>query len=452
MRTITDLVFNRPVAIVQSKLDVIVRQVIMPRLDGSAPQALAVDPDKSDRKPYSVTPEGIATIDVDGTLVRKASGMNALSGLTAYEQLSAELDQATLDNDVRGMLLICDSPGGEVAGLFDLADQVYALRDQKPLYAAVSDSACSAAYAIASAAQRIFVTRTACVGSIGVVVCHVDQSGLDEMSGLKYTFIHAGARKVDGNPHEPLSDDAREIIEAEVDRIDGLLVQTVARNRGMKARSIRNLQAAIFFGEEGISAGLADELGTEDDAHDALVAAIQSAPFQGGSILGHASTGGRTSSASRSPGIVAACNRLAARMAGKTETPPAPRQTSGGLVKACLAMSQPMSVGAPPKSAGSGGRADNCIALGRRMRAEATQRSRPTEARSTSTRIEPSPRKARTGGLLKKCLAIRTRLEAEAGQKPADAPTGGLLAKTRAIAARMGASPRNTKLEEETYA
>ncbi len=125
------------------------------------------------RKPYPVTPEGIAILSVSGTLVKKASWMDAESGLQSYEQIRSHLADARDDPGIRGVLLDVDSPGGEVGGLFDLADEVYAVRDQKPCYAIANDEAFSAAYALASSAQRLFVTRTGGVGSIGVIAVHM---------------------------------------------------------------------------------------------------------------------------------------------------------------------------------------------------------------------------------------------------------------------------------------
>ena len=454
MRTLADLAFGHPHAITRDKLDVIIRSVVLPHLAGGVPQAaLTVDPERSDRKPYSVTPDGVAVIDVDGTLVRKTSSMSAISGLTSYQQLSQELSTALADVDVRGILLRCDSPGGEVGGLFDFVDELFAARGKKPIYAVAAEMAFSACYAIASAADRIFVTRTGGVGSIGIVCCHADESGADRMAGLKYEYIYAGSHKIDGNPHEPLSDSARDVLQAEIDRMDTLLTTTVARNRGMKAQAIRDMQAAMFFADDAIDAGLADAIGTEDDACGALVAAIQGLPFQGRSLsFSNAKAGERTVSASHSPGIVAACIKQAGRMTGKVETPPVRRQASSGPVRACLAMSQQTRVETAPQNARKGGPMLNCIALGRLRRAEASQRPKPNGAHSGPAQIEALPGKMRTGGLLSKCLAIRSRMEAEAGQKPADAPTGGVLAKTRAIAARMGATSNGVKrLEEEKH-
>jgi signal peptide peptidase SppA len=229
----------------------------------------------SGRKPYPVTPDGIAVLTVSGTLVKKASWMDAESGLQSYESIRTMLADARDDPGIRGILLDVDSPGGEVGGLFDLADEVHAVGAQKPCYAVANDEAFSAAYALASSAQRLFVTRTGGVGSIGVIAVHMDQSGWDEKMGRKYTAVYAGARKNDFSTHQPLSDDARANLQGEVDRLYDMFVTTVARNRDLKPALIRNTDAGLFWGEKAISAGLADEVGSFDDALAALTQAAK---------------------------------------------------------------------------------------------------------------------------------------------------------------------------------
>jgi ClpP class serine protease len=267
-------VFNQPLAIGGDKLDIIVRNVVLPRLGGDVDAALEVDQEKSDRKPYTVTPDGIALIDVCGSLVRKSFGLRPWSGMTSYEWLSRELSMALSDPDVRGLLLCCDSPGGEVAGLFDIVDEFYAARGRKPIFASICEQACSAAYAIASAADRIFITRTGGAGSVGIVMCHADQSDYDKKQGFRYEYIYFGERKIDGNPHEPLSDGARAVLEAEGRRCYGMLTQAVARNRGMTLKAVKGTEAGVFFADQAITAGLADEMGTTEAACAALVEAI----------------------------------------------------------------------------------------------------------------------------------------------------------------------------------
>ncbi len=81
-------------------------------------------------------------------------------------------------------MLDIDSPGGEVSGLFDLVDFIFNSRNKKPIFSVANDYACSAAYAIASATEKIFVTRTSCVGSIGVIATHLDVSEADKKDGM----------------------------------------------------------------------------------------------------------------------------------------------------------------------------------------------------------------------------------------------------------------------------
>ena len=173
------------------------------------------------RHGYTVTESGIAVVPVLGPLVARGDWLTTLLGASEYGAIADALTAAADDPAVRGIVLEVDSPGGEVGGLFDLVDAIGAIRQRsaKPLWAVASEAALSAAYAIASAADRLYVTRTGEVGSVGVVAVHLDESGADAMAGLKWTLIHAGARKTDGNPHEPLSPRATADIQADVDAL-----------------------------------------------------------------------------------------------------------------------------------------------------------------------------------------------------------------------------------------
>ncbi|MBS1853897.1 MAG: S49 family peptidase [Acidobacteria bacterium] len=259
-------VFDTPLLIAPQKLEIILG-VLAPHLglDVLAPAAAALG-ERPSRKPYEVTPNGIAIIPIEGTLVHKSYGLDAFSGLRSYVDLQEEIEDAATDPAIKGILLDIDSPGGEVAGVFDLADTIYSARAAKPVFAAANSDAFSAAYLLASGAQYIYAGRTSGLGSIGVIVTHLDVSASDQKLGYKYTIIHAGARKADFNPHAPLADEARAVIEAEVDRTYQLLVGSVARNRSLAESDIRQTQAALYFGGDAVAARLADRLGTRQDA------------------------------------------------------------------------------------------------------------------------------------------------------------------------------------------
>ena len=228
-------IFDTPLAIHRQKLDVIL-QAIGPRLQGMP--MTPMEQERMKRKPYMVTPDGIAVIDIMGTLVHRSTGMDALSGLTSYPDIEAELIDACTDPAIKGVLLNIDSPGGEVQGVFDLADEIYSARDMKPI-CAVADAAYSAAYLLGSAASEIYCPRTGGVGSVGIICLHRDQSEADAKEGLKYTAFFAGARKNDGNSHVPLTEGVSARIQGDVDSIYGMFVAAVARNRGMKPEAVR---------------------------------------------------------------------------------------------------------------------------------------------------------------------------------------------------------------------
>lgn len=215
--------------------------------------------------------EGIAVIPVHGTLVQKLGSLRPYSGMTGYDGIRHAFLSALADPDIKAICLDVESPGGEVAGCFDLVDEIYQARGIKPVHAILTECAYSAAYAIASAADRIVVPRTGGVGSIGVIVMHVDWSQQLQKDGLKVTIITYGDRKAETNPYVPLSDAARESLQAEVDAMGKLFVDTVARNRGISDDVIRKTQAACFMALEGVRLGLADAVAAPDAAFNELM-------------------------------------------------------------------------------------------------------------------------------------------------------------------------------------
>jgi len=158
---------------------------------------------------------------------------------------------------------------------------------QKPVWAVANDMAFSAAYALASAAQKVFVSRTGGVGSIGVIAMHVDQSVKDAQDGLHYTAVYAGSRKNDLSPHGPMTTEAQRFLQGQVDRVYGLFVDTVARHRGLSSQAVRDTEAGLYFGKDAVRAGLADAVGTLDDALLALtdsLAPTLSVPTRGNTM------------------------------------------------------------------------------------------------------------------------------------------------------------------------
>ena len=254
--------FGTPLLVHRAKLDVILA-VLGDRLNIQPPAADMALP--GPRTMPSGTP-GIAVIPVHGTLVKRTAGLDAASGLTSYTEIAAMLDSALADPQVAGILLDIDSPGGEASGSFELARRVREASAVKPVWAVANDSAYSAAYAIGSAANRLIVSETGGVGSIGVIALHIDQSVKDANDGYRYTAVTAGTHKNDFSPHQPLTDEAKAELQAEVDRLYGLFVDHVASMRTLGTDDVRATEAGLYFGANAIAAGLADAVGTFESA------------------------------------------------------------------------------------------------------------------------------------------------------------------------------------------
>lgn len=217
----------------------------------------------------------VAIIQVHGTLVHKNGNLRPSSGMTGYDGIRRNFIKALEDDSVRAVVFDIDSPGGEVSGCFDLADMIYDCRGHKSMTAILSECAFSAAYAIASACDQITVPRSGGTGSIGVVAVHVDYSRQLEDQGLSVTLIQYGAHKTDAAEVKPLSSEALQKLQADVNKMGDMFVETVARNRGISTKKIREQEANIYMGTAGIEAGLADHLFAPNDAFNVIAETIR---------------------------------------------------------------------------------------------------------------------------------------------------------------------------------
>ena len=267
--------YGTPLLIARAKLDTILA-VLGPRI-GLAPTELAlpvVVPAAAEPEPGPTAP-GIAVIPIHGTLVRRAIGLDAASGLTSYTRIAADLDAALAAPEVAGILLDIDSPGGEAGGVFELGARIREASARKPVWAHAGDSAFSAGYALACAAQRVTLSTTGGVGSIGVIALHIDQSVRNAQNGLSVTALYAGAHKNDATPHAPLTPQATDALQTEIERLYALLVAHVAAMRVLDANAVRATEAALFFGEDALAAGLADGVASLDATLADFAAALR---------------------------------------------------------------------------------------------------------------------------------------------------------------------------------
>jgi len=237
-------------------------------LDGGS-CILAIDERRSlhparDAASAPAAPTTVAILSLQGPL--SARGWSGSGGMSAFRTAGAA---AAANPDVSAIILDVNSPGGTVAGTPETAAAVRAWAQAKPVVAMVDTLAASAAYWIASQATTIVMTPSAEVGSIGVLAVHMDLSAMLEAEGIKTTIVRSTAApyKAEGNPFEPLSEEAMGAIQGEVDDAHALFVRDVAAGR---RTSLAKVSAEFGKGrtvgaQRAVDLGMADRIGSMAD-------------------------------------------------------------------------------------------------------------------------------------------------------------------------------------------
>jgi capsid assembly protease len=216
---------------------------------------------------------GVAHVGVRGETVAE-NGIGPMSGFTGYDGIVAQVQAADADPNVRGILLDIDSPGGEVAGLYECAAILMTRRGTKPMRAMIRGLGCSAAYALACCADEVTLHDLGYAGSIGTISMHADFSEALAAEGIKVTLFAAGAHKADGNPYEPLPPEVAKDIQAMVEIANSRFIAHVAAARGISADAVIAQQAQVFMGEAAVAAGLVDKIMSWQDSMDEFEAAV----------------------------------------------------------------------------------------------------------------------------------------------------------------------------------
>jgi ClpP class serine protease len=213
----------------------------------------------------------VAVLPVRGTLVHRASYIDAESGMVGYNRFLAQLRDARADKDIRGIIVPVTSGGGECNGMLAAAEEVAAesaAEGGKPIYAYLDDHACSAAYVLISGCDKIIGRRECYGGSIAALLNMVDKSKAYEKMGLKQYVIRAewADRKARGAGGEEFDDELIASLERLVDDMSSHIVEFVAAMRGMTEQSIKDLRGDIFTGTEMLRLGLLDDIASEKEA------------------------------------------------------------------------------------------------------------------------------------------------------------------------------------------
>lgn len=303
MHDILSHVLTTPWAILPAKLAEILQALGRQMFGGDAGGDGLVAIAGASPRPAQRQAGAIAVIPLMGTIWQRAGLACAFCGGTSLDGFRSQFRQALADPGVGAVVIQVDSPGGTVPGVAELSAEIYHARGRKPIVAVADSLAASAAYWVASAAGEMVATPSAEVGGIGVFAAHEDWSRAFERFGIKTTLIWAGKYKVEANPYEPLSDEARAAIQERVDAYYGMFVAAVARNRGVREDEVRSGfgEGRVVGAERARALGMVDRVETMDQVLDRLAkqmratggakagGAAAAQPFTAGAIPPHKS-------------------------------------------------------------------------------------------------------------------------------------------------------------------
>lgn len=225
--------------------------------------------------PDQAPPVGsVAVLPLQGVLIPKAGGFTEMSGGTSLQEFAAMFRAAMADESVKAIVMDVDSPGGMASGVPDMAAEIRAARGRKPIVAIANHQASSAGYWLASQADKLYMTRSARVGSIGVYTTHENRAGEAAAKGVETTLISAGDHKTEGNPLEPLTDDAKAHMQSMVNEVYGMFTKDVAKGRQINVEAVRSEawgQGRELMARQAVANGLVDGVTTLEAVVGSLV-------------------------------------------------------------------------------------------------------------------------------------------------------------------------------------
>lgn len=291
----TSLLYNEPLALTPLRNEALcqaannrIMGTIPDRIDATAldlkPRAFAHEAScyiEGERKPFPMK-DGVAVIRSIGTTVKRASFMDAESGLIGYDRVVAQMRDAVRDPDVKGIFWIIDSPGGHTARMIQAANEIAMMAKAeggKPIYAYVDEMAASAGYVLASAADVVLGPESCLGGCLGVILNLMDSSKLHQKIGIEPIVVRSSwsDRKALGQEGEKLSAEAVSGYQKIVDEQGEMLVEFVSAMRGITAKQVKATRGETLGAADMRRAGLLDEICSEAEAWSLLQGEIGNA-------------------------------------------------------------------------------------------------------------------------------------------------------------------------------
>ena len=205
----------------------------------------------------------IRVIPIQGAMMKQFSKY----GGTSYMAIRQELRASARSTSIKGIMLLIDTPGGNVSGLDDLASDIVMASNEKPLMAHIDDCCCSAGMWLSSQAPLVAANRSAMLGSIGVFTVLEDTSAQAEADGVKVIKVSSSPAKGEGTPGLPITEDYVAEVQRQVDEINGMFLAAITKGRGIASGALKEVaDGRVFNAQVAKESGLIDRVQSMDES------------------------------------------------------------------------------------------------------------------------------------------------------------------------------------------
>ena len=206
------------------------------------------------------TGDKIAVIRIEGVIMQS-------------DEIVKRIDECTKNNDVKGLLLRVNSPGGAVAPSQEIYDELVRFKNAgKKLVVSMGSLAASGGYYIAAPADVIIANPGTITGSIGVIINFTNFKSVLEKVGIKNETIKSGKLKDVGSPFRDMTPEEKAVMQSMIDNVYDQFVNVIAKERNIPVEKVKQLaDGRIYSGEQAMDLNLVDQLGNLHDAKDVIM-------------------------------------------------------------------------------------------------------------------------------------------------------------------------------------
>lgn len=216
----------------------------------------------------------IAVFNVDGVIQDTGETTPLMStGTYNHRAFMDKLQMAKDNNDIKGIVLQVNSPGGGVVESAEIYDKINEIKQdtKKPVYVSMGSMAASGGYYISAPADKIYASPETLTGSLGVIMQGYNYEKLAEKYGVEFVTIKSGPYKDIMSPNREMTEEERNILQSMIDNSYAQFVKIIADGRGMPEAEVRKLaDGRIYDGRQAKEANLVDEFGHLADVTDAM--------------------------------------------------------------------------------------------------------------------------------------------------------------------------------------